>query len=109
MGVSQVLATKLAVTNGTSQFTAPTPMSGANAFRISVTVLNLGGASGIVLTPQGSTDGTNYHDLTASSSLGLGFNTFQNTAVTDAFVRVMWTTQGTGTVIVAGDIYTSFQ
>ncbi len=108
MGYGNVCS-KLAVVNGVSQYSQPINMAGANAFRFGVTVLNLGGATGITLTPQGSVDGQNWDNLTASSSLGLGYNSFTQSQITHAMVRVVFTVNGTGTVILAVDCHTSHQ
>ena len=102
------VATKLAVTNGVMQFSNPIPMSG-NAFRFAVMVYNLGGATGITITPQGTVDGENWRALTASGSLGLGANSFSQAAITDEMVRLQYSTDGTGTVILAVDCWTSQQ
>lgn len=103
------VATKLGVTNGVMQFSNPIPMSGNNTFRFSVFVFNLGGATGITITPQGTVDGENYRALTASGSLGLGPNSFSQAAITDEMVRLQYSTDGTGTVILAVDCWTSQQ
>jgi hypothetical protein len=108
MGYGNVCS-KLSVVNGTSAYSQPISMAGTNAFRFGVTVFNLGGASGITLTPQGSVDGENWDNLTSSSSLGLGYNSFTQSQITYAMVRLKMTVDGTGTVILAADCQTSHQ
>ena len=103
------VATKLAVTNGVMQFSNPLQMSGNNTFRFAVVVYNLGGATGITITPQGTVDGENWRALTATGSLGLGASSFSQAAITDEMVRLQYATDGTGTVILAVDCWTSQQ
>lgn len=101
---------RLAVTNGTDAFCSAVSMAGANAARVGIMVYNMGGASGITVTAQGSSDLCNWHDLSNSGSIGLGASTFVNTAVSDAYIRLkVSVTTGSGTAILSADIYTSAQ
>lgn len=102
------LATKVSVVNGTNQYSQPFSMAGANAYRFSVTVFN-NTATSLTATPQGSVDGQNWTDLTAQSSIGLGYTTWSATAVTYAMVRLQYAVVGTGTIVLAADVFTSQQ
>lgn len=97
-----VFAERLAVTNGVEQVTQPCPMDG-NAIRFGLFLYALGGATGIVIQPQGSNDGANWANLTASSTLSSTFNVFESTGISYAMVRARLATQGTGTVALALD------
>lgn len=108
MGFAQ-LVTKLSVVNAVDAYSQPFSMIGSNAFRFAVTVLNIVGATGITCTPQGSADGQNWDNLTASASLPLGYTSFFQAAITHAQVRLKMVVNGTGTVILAVDCYTSQQ
>lgn len=102
------LATKLAVVNGQNQYSQPVSMAGANAYRFSIIVFN-NTATSLTATPQGSNDGQNWSDLTAQSSIGLGYTTWAATQISHAMVRLQYAVVGTGTIVLASDVYTSQQ
>ena len=59
MGYS-VMAQRLAVTNGTDNFSSPISLGGGNAVQIDAICYNLGGATSYTIEVQGSNDGSNY-------------------------------------------------
>lgn len=107
MAYAQIF-TKLSVVNGTDAYSQPFAMGDDNAYRFGVTVYN-NTATSLTATPQGSVDGQNWTDLTAQSSIGLGYTTWAATGVSYAMVRLKLAVVGTGTIVLAGDVYTSKQ
>ena len=84
-------------------------MGGANAARFGVTVFNIGVATGVTITPEGSNDNQNWDPYTASGTLVLGYSTLQTLVISHAMVRLKVTVVGTGTVVLAADAWTSQQ
>ncbi len=105
------LATKLAVTQGTDQFSPAVSMAGANSSRFSVTLYNLGGATNIATTLQGSNDLQNWENIgSAQTQTAIGFSSTTNNNYTFAYVRLKYSVTGASqTVIIGSDIYTSQQ
>ncbi|MEK7468813.1 MAG: hypothetical protein AAB074_15665 [Planctomycetota bacterium] len=102
------LFTNLSVVNGVSQYSQPFSMAGNNAFRFGVTVFS-NSATSLTCTPQGSIDGQNWRDLTAATGLVVGWASFTQGSITDLMVRLVCTVVGTGTIVLAADVYTSQQ
>jgi hypothetical protein len=105
------LAAKLAVTQGTDQFSPAVSMGGSNSARWSSTMINLGGATSMTSTLQGSSDLQNWRDIgSAAAQTAIGFVSTEQKNFTDAYVRLKYTVAGAGqTVIIASDINTSQQ
>jgi len=107
MGSFQIFQ-RLAVVNGVDAYSQPFPMQNANAFRIGTLVYS-NSATSLSLTPEGSVDGQNWHDLTAATGLTVGYSTFTQSSITDAMVRLRASVVGTGVIILASEAWTSQQ
>lgn len=104
------VATKLAVVNGTDQFSSAVAMDGNNAVQVEATVFNLGGATSLVIEVQGSNDQQNWTVITTNSGLVLGYSApSKSTGIAFAFVRYRFSVTGTGTILVAAGLNTSLQ
>lgn len=105
------LAERLAVTQGTNQFSAAVSLSNANAARIGATLINLNGGTNMALSLQGSQDLANWEDITGTLTLSAaGSGSVSVTAITFAWIRIKYVVTGAGiTMIVASDLYTSQQ
>jgi hypothetical protein len=106
-----VLSTRLAVTQGTNQFSAAVSMSGNNAARLGATLFNINGATNIAISLQGSQDLANWEDITGTLTLtDESAGTVSVTGITFAYIRAKYVVTGAGlTVVVASDVYTSQQ
>lgn len=102
-------ASRQSVTDGTSQFSPAMPMSGANTVRASVTVYNLGGATSLTVTFQSSNDLQNWMSETADTGFVVGTAFTAARTISNAYVRLMYTVVGTGTLVCAADVYSSQQ
>jgi len=106
-----VLSTRLAVTQGTNQFSAAVEMSGNNAARLGGTLFNLNGGTNIAMSLQGSNDLANWEAITGTLTLtAANSGSVSVTGITFAYVRIQYVVTGAGiTMIVASDINTSQQ
>lgn len=105
-----LLASKLAVVDGTDAVSAAVPMEGYNAVQADAVIFELGGATGLTVDLQGSNDRENWATIVTSTGMVLGFNApALRTAVGWAWVRLRYTVEGTGSVIVSAGINTSVQ
>ena len=108
MSYSQ-LSTKLAVVNGTDEFSQAVMMDG-NAVQLDATIYNLGGATSLTIEIQGSNDRQNWSVVTTNNGLVLGYSSpAKSTGVGFACVRLRYSVSGAGTVIVAAGVNTSLQ
>ena len=104
------LATCLAVTNGTDNFSSPIPCNG-NAAQLDAVCMNLGGSTSYTLEIQGSNDGANYSVITANAGLVLGYSApTKSTGIGFAMLRVrVSVSSGTGTIIITYGLNVSQQ
>lgn len=104
------LSRKLAVTDGNDAFSPAVEMNGDNAVQMEATIFNLGGATSLSISIEGSNDGENFSNITTNASLVLGYSApAKSTAIALRSVRLRYSVVGTGTVIVAAGVNTSFQ
>ena len=74
------------------------------------TIFNLGGATSLTIELQGSLDLQNWTVITTNTGLVLGYAApTKSTGIAFAYVRIRYSVAGTGTVIVAAGLNTSFQ
>lgn len=102
------LATKLAVTDGVDQFSPAVSMAGANTAKAGITVF-ANSATSLTVNIQGSSDLQNWTDSTSDTGFVVGFAATANRALGFAYARLKYTVVGTGTIVLAADLYTSQQ
>jgi len=105
-----LLCSRLAVTNGTDNFSSAVACQG-NAVQIDSICYNLGGATTYTIELQGSNDGSNFTVITTNAGLGLGYNApTKSTGVGFALVRVRYSVSaGAGTIIISCGLNFSMQ
>lgn len=103
------LSTKLAVVDGKDEFSPAVSMDGNNSVQVEATIFNLT-ATSLTIEVQGSNDQTNWSPLTTNLGLVLGYSApNKTTSIGFAHVRLRYSVVGTGVVIVAAGVNTSFQ
>ena len=97
-----VMAARLAVTNGTDNFSNAIGMGGGNAVQVDAVCFNLGGATSYTIEVQGSNDGANWSVVTANSGLVLGYSApTKSTGVGFSMIRYRYSVSaGAGTIII---------
>lgn len=106
-----LLAARLAVTNGTDNFSQAVSMNGGNAVQIDGICFNLGGATSFTLELQGSNDGSNWTVITTNAGLVLGYAApTKSTGIGFALVRLRYSVSaGSGTIIISAGVNVSHQ
>lgn len=106
----QVMANRLAVTNGTDQISNAVPVAG-NAAQIDCFIWNLGGATSITIFIEGSNDAVNFTAVSTNAGLVYGPNfPTKTTGIGFAFIRFRYSvTVGSGTVTLYAGVNFSHQ
>lgn len=103
-------SSKLAVVDGTDQFSSAVSMNGNNAAQLEATIFNLGGATSLTIEVQGSSDMQNWSTITVNNGLVLGYSApVKSVGIGFGYIRIRYSVAGSGTVIVAAGVNTSFQ
>ncbi len=105
------LASKLAVSNSTPEYSPAVGMAGSNAFQVELTVYAFtGSASEVTIDTQGSNDLQNWTTFGSAYTVNaVGYSApSARTAVAFQFVRLKYqTTTGAGYTILAGGLNTA--
>ncbi|KAF0243295.1 MAG: hypothetical protein FD180_3480 [Planctomycetota bacterium] len=102
------LAEHQVVVNGVDQFSPAVSMSGNNTAKAGITVLS-NTATSLTVNIQGSNDLQGWTDSTSDTGFTVGFAATANRALAFAYARLKYVVVGTGTIIVAADLFTSQQ
>lgn len=103
------LCSKLAVTDAKDEFSPAVSMAGNNAVQIEATLFN-NTATSLTVDLQGSNDGQNFSSITVYPGFLLGYNApNKSTGIGFEQVRLRYAVVGSGVIIVAAGINTSFQ
>ncbi len=106
-----LLCARLAVTNGTDNFSQAVSVGSGNAAQLDAVCFNLGGATSYTLEIQGSNDGSNWSVITTNAGLVLGYSApTKSTGIGFSQVRVRYSVSaGAGTIIISCGINISHQ